>query len=105
LPKCLYLLSFDGVSQGKYGEGLEWKIALPGFGREGWGNIPLDSMQTGNIPLALQKLFLSEARKHKVLPLDDRLSERFDVQSRDAPPIPVRPTMMPMKKLKNGSKK
>jgi arylsulfatase len=30
----------------------------------------------------LQKLFLSEARKHNVLPLDDRLSERFDVQSR-----------------------
>ncbi|MEH2407310.1 arylsulfatase [Nostoc sp.] len=30
----------------------------------------------------LQKLFLSEARKHKVLPLDDRLSERFDVRSR-----------------------
>lgn len=30
----------------------------------------------------LQKLFLSEARKHKVLPLDDRLLERFDVQSR-----------------------
>ena len=33
----------------------------------------------------LQKLFLSEARKHKVLPLDDRLSERFDVQSRPSP--------------------
>ncbi|WP_392478036.1 sulfatase-like hydrolase/transferase [Nostoc sp. C110] len=30
----------------------------------------------------LQKLFLSEARKHKVLPLDDRVSERFDVKIR-----------------------
>ncbi|MBD2134878.1 sulfatase-like hydrolase/transferase [Sphaerospermopsis sp. FACHB-1094] len=33
----------------------------------------------------LQKLFLSEARKHKVLPLDDRVSERFDVKSRPSP--------------------
>ncbi|MDB9536991.1 arylsulfatase [Dolichospermum planctonicum CS-1226] len=30
----------------------------------------------------LQKLFLSEARKYNVLPLDDRVSERFDVQDR-----------------------
>lgn len=30
----------------------------------------------------LQKLFLSEARKYNVLPLDDRISERFDVQDR-----------------------
>ena len=30
----------------------------------------------------LQKLFLSEAKKNNVLPLDDRISERFDVQNR-----------------------
>ncbi|OBU74956.1 arylsulfatase [Cylindrospermopsis raciborskii CS-505] len=30
----------------------------------------------------LQKLFLSEARKNNVLPLDDRIFERFDVQAR-----------------------
>lgn len=30
----------------------------------------------------LQKLFLSEARKYNVLPLDDRVFERFDVQDR-----------------------
>ncbi|MCW5314235.1 sulfatase-like hydrolase/transferase [Nostoc sp. KVJ3] len=30
----------------------------------------------------LQKLFLSEARKHQVLPLDDRLFQRFDVNNR-----------------------
>lgn len=30
----------------------------------------------------LQKLFLSEADKYNVLPLDDRVSERFDVQDR-----------------------
>lgn len=30
----------------------------------------------------LQKLFLSEANKYNVLPLDDRVSERFDVQDR-----------------------
>jgi len=30
----------------------------------------------------LQKLFLSEARKYQVLPLDDRLATRFDVNSR-----------------------
>ena len=33
----------------------------------------------------LQKLFLSEARKYNVLPLDDRVSERFDVQDRPSP--------------------
>jgi len=33
----------------------------------------------------LQKLFLSEARQYQVLPLDDRLSERFDVTSRPSP--------------------
>jgi arylsulfatase len=30
----------------------------------------------------LQKLFLAEARKYKVLPLDDRILNRFDVSSR-----------------------
>jgi arylsulfatase A-like enzyme len=30
----------------------------------------------------LQKLFLAEARKYKVLPLDDRVANRFDVSSR-----------------------
>ncbi len=33
----------------------------------------------------LQKLFLSEARQYQVLPLDDRISERFDVTSRPSP--------------------
>jgi arylsulfatase len=33
----------------------------------------------------LQELFLSEARRYQVLPLDDRLSERFDVTLRPSP--------------------
>jgi arylsulfatase len=33
----------------------------------------------------LQKLFLSQARQYQVLPLDDRVSERFDVSSRPSP--------------------
>ncbi|KAF3884987.1 MULTISPECIES: arylsulfatase [Nostocales] len=33
----------------------------------------------------LQELFLSQARQYKVLPLDDRISERFDVTSRPSP--------------------
>ncbi|MDF5716028.1 MAG: arylsulfatase [Rhizonema sp. NSF051] len=33
----------------------------------------------------LQELFLSQARQYQVLPLDDRVSERFDVSSRPSP--------------------
>lgn len=33
----------------------------------------------------LQKLFFSQARQYQVLPLDDRVSERFDVNSRPSP--------------------
>ncbi|MUG94240.1 sulfatase-like hydrolase/transferase [Scytonema sp. UIC 10036] len=33
----------------------------------------------------LQELFLSQARQYQVFPLDDRLSERFDVTSRPSP--------------------
>lgn len=33
----------------------------------------------------LQDLFLSQARQYQVLPLDDRLSERFDVSTRPSP--------------------
>jgi arylsulfatase A-like enzyme len=33
----------------------------------------------------LQKLFLSQARQYQVLPLDDRLAERFDVNTRPSP--------------------
>lgn len=33
----------------------------------------------------LQKLFLSQARQYQVLPLDDRIPERFDVKTRPSP--------------------
>lgn len=52
-------------------------------------NIEKDFSEANNLANAhperlekLQKLFLSEAKKNNVLPLDDRIFERFDVQAR-----------------------
>lgn len=61
------------------------------FGQDLWEiyNIEKDFSEADNLANAhperlekLQKLFLSEARKNNVLPLDDRIFERFDVQAR-----------------------
>ena len=74
---------------------LPWQSTIKAdFAKDPWElyNIGEDFSEANNLAAKnpeklakLQKLFLSEARKYNVLPLDDRVSERFDVQDRPSP--------------------
>ncbi|MBD2411948.1 sulfatase-like hydrolase/transferase [Nostoc calcicola FACHB-3891] len=71
---------------------LPWERTAKGnFDTDKWElyNITEDFSEANNLAKEnpeklekLQKLFLKEAKKHNVLPLDDRLAERFDVKIR-----------------------
>ncbi|QLE58370.1 arylsulfatase [Nostoc sp. TCL26-01] len=71
---------------------LPWERTAKGsFDTDEWElyNIAADFSEANNLAKEnpdklekLQKLFLKEAKKHKVLPLDDRTAERFDVKIR-----------------------
>ncbi|MCW9679832.1 arylsulfatase [Dolichospermum planctonicum UHCC 0167] len=74
---------------------LPWQSTIKAdFAKDPWElyNIGEDFSEANNLAAKnpeklakLQKLFLSEARKYNVLPLDDRVSERFNVQDRPSP--------------------
>jgi arylsulfatase len=74
---------------------LPWQGSIKAdFQKDPWElyNIKEDFSEANNLAAEnpeklekLQKLFLSEARRYQVLPLDDRLSERFDVTLRPSP--------------------
>ncbi len=71
---------------------LPWeRVSKTGFDQDRWElyNVAEDYSEANNLatqnPIKLkqlQKLFLAEARKYQVLPLDDRLLSRFDVSGR-----------------------
>lgn len=79
------------VAAARHGR-LPWERTAKGdFDTDPWElyNIAEDFSEANNLAKEnpdklekLQKLFLKEARKHQVLPLDDRTSERFDVKIR-----------------------
>ncbi|MCC5670687.1 sulfatase-like hydrolase/transferase [Nostoc sp. CHAB 5784] len=79
------------VAAARHGR-LPWERTVKGdFDTDPWElyNIAEDFSEANNLAAEnpdklekLQKLFLKEARKHKVLPLDDRALERFDVKTR-----------------------
>lgn len=79
------------VAAARHGR-LPWEgISKTTFDRDEWElyNITTDFSEADNLALQnpnklkqLQSLFLEEARKYNVLPLDDRILNRFDVSSR-----------------------
>ncbi|MBD2435522.1 arylsulfatase [Nostoc sp. FACHB-110] len=79
------------VAAARHGR-LPWERTVKGsFETDEWElyNIAEDFSEAKNLAKEnpqklekLQKLFLKEARKHQVLPLDDRIGERFDVKIR-----------------------
>ncbi|MDF5739811.1 MULTISPECIES: arylsulfatase [unclassified Nostoc] len=79
------------VAAARHGR-LPWERTAKGdFDTDPWElyNIAEDFSEANNLAAEnpdklekLQKLFLKEARKYKVLPLDDRALERFDVKTR-----------------------
>ncbi|MBD2455833.1 sulfatase-like hydrolase/transferase [Nostoc sp. FACHB-87] len=79
------------VAAARHGR-LPWERTVKGsFETDEWElyNIAEDFSEAKNLAKQnpqklekLQKLFLKEARKHQVLPLDDRIAERFDVKIR-----------------------
>ncbi|WP_084227413.1 arylsulfatase [Nostoc sp. KVJ20] len=79
------------VAAARHGR-LPWERTVKGnFDTDEWElyNITEDFSEANNLAKEnpdklekLQKLFLKEARKHQVLPLDDRIAERFDVKIR-----------------------
>ncbi|WP_414753451.1 arylsulfatase [Anabaena sp. CCY 9910] len=79
------------VAAARHGR-LPWERTVKGnFDTDEWElyNIAEDFSEANNLAKKnpeklekLQKLFLKEAKKHKVLPLDDRIAERFDVKIR-----------------------
>ncbi|MBD2495217.1 arylsulfatase [Nostoc sp. FACHB-280] len=79
------------VAAARHGR-LPWERTVKGsFETDEWElyNIAEDFSEANNLAEQkpeklekLQKLFLKEARKHQVLPLDDRIAERFDVKIR-----------------------
>ncbi|QFZ15941.1 arylsulfatase [Anabaena sp. YBS01] len=79
------------VAAARHGR-LPWERTVKGsFDTDEWElyNIAEDFSEANNLAKKnpqklekLQKLFLKEAKKHNVLPLDDRIAERFDVKIR-----------------------
>lgn len=79
------------VAAARHGR-LPWERTVKGsFDTDEWElyNIAEDFSEANNLAKKnpqklekLQKLFLKEAKKHNVLPLDDRIVERFDVKIR-----------------------
>ncbi|BAY37769.1 sulfatase [Nostoc sp. NIES-2111] len=79
------------VAAARHGR-LPWERTVKGnFDTDEWElyNIAEDFSEANNLAQdnpekleKLQKLFLKEAQKHQVLPLDDRIAERFDVKIR-----------------------
>nr|WP_242041970.1 arylsulfatase [Alkalinema sp. FACHB-956] len=79
------------VAAARHGR-LPWEaVSKTTFDQDTWElyNIAEDFSEANNLAAQnptklqqLQKLFLTEAQKHKVLPLDDRLLKRFDVSTR-----------------------